>query len=451
MREELGLAYDTIEKNSKEREASKDATQAITSVDKAINVDSISHEIEALKAEIEIMRTDYVERLTKSESHSKSLSKKLKEEMKQRYFVEQNVHDKHDLALVNAELQAKLDMFTNKSTILEAKCTNLQTEVDKLEDERLSLITFMKDNNLLQGEDLILSLIHLNDQISVLNLKIFEVEDALKKTNIELNHKQHEFVNLQKENESIKTHLKSITSSAASMANYEAQLIAFESAIETKNAENETLNKELQSLHNQIKHITNQCDELKLNLVTSSSQNIELSDTINDLKNQLHSSGLEIQLFEEKCESFKNIERNLVQSKDQLVREMQQLRKELSLEHGEKMDLQKLTTELKFALSQLMDSTGNVNSPNMNGKNSIPSSPKSLTSLTRRTDFSKTIEILEKSAKTKSTSLAPLQECVDSLKQEMDVLNRMIRQNSQIRNEITEMSLMDELRAVSER
>lgn len=70
----------------------------------------------------------------------------------------------------------------------------------------------------------------------------------------------------------------------------------------------------------------------------------------------------------------------------------------------------------------------------------------------RRTDFSKTLKILEKSANVKTASLTPLQECVDSLKQEMDVLNRMIRQNSQIRTDITnEMSLMDELKLVADR
>ncbi|XP_063708717.1 putative leucine-rich repeat-containing protein DDB_G0290503 [Culicoides brevitarsis] len=452
LREELGQAYDVIEKHSEQQKFNEKPKIQATTVEKGVCCDFLSHEIDSLKAEIEIMKTDYIEKLSKSESQSKCLTKKLKEEMKQRYFVEQNANDKNDLALSNAELQAKLDLCTNKSTILEAKCTNLQTEVDKLEDERLNLITYMKDNNLLQGDDVILSLIHLNDQIGILNQKIFETEDALKKTNVELSHKQHDFMTLQKENESIKAHLKSISSSAASIANYEAQLIQLQSAIDAKTAENETLNKELLSLHNQIKNITATCDELKLNLVTASSQNIELSDTINDLKNQLHSNGLEIQLLEEKCESFKNIERNLIQSKDQLVREMQQLRKELSLEHSEKLDLQKLTTELKFALSQLMDSAAPSTASITNGKDSAPSSPgKSLPSITRRTDFSKTLEILEKSAKTKSTSLAPLQECVDSLKQEMDMLNRMIRQNSQIRNEITEMSLMDELRAVSER
>lgn len=52
----------------------------------------------------------------------------------------------------------------------------------------------------------------------------------------------------------------------------------------------------------------------------------------------------------------------------------------------------------------------------------------------------------------KEASLSPLQECVDSLKEEMDSLNKMIRHNAQIRTEINnELSLLDELKLVAER
>lgn len=63
-----------------------------------------------------------------------------------------------------------------------------------------------------------------------------------------------------------------------------------------------------------------------------------------------------------------------------------------------------------------------------------------------RCDFSKANELLKKCAKSSST-LEPLKDCVDSLKREMETLNCIIRENNNLRTEIT---LMDELKQAQE-
>lgn len=132
-------------------------------------------------------------------------------------------------------------------------------------------------------------------------------------------------------------------------------------------------------------------------------------------------------------------------SKKLLQKDIETLQHEIKVVHKEKLQLQKLNNELKTNLSSIIEHQ------QQQQRNSKQRHHQSTTQHENnmhqsRSDFSKANEILRKCAKSTST-LEPLKDCVDSLKREMETLNCIIRENNNLR---TEISLMDELKMAEE-
>lgn len=322
--------------------------------DKAVECDTTSSEIEILRADMEMMRIEYQDKLSESEANTKAVLKKLKDQNKLIKTTDDLAREKTELTLLNAEVQAKLDLTTAKCSMLEDRCKRFEANLDELERQQSDLVSILKQSDCWVEDSLYESLKKCASMYSSERAKLMDVEFKVRALKEEINRQQNETQKLKRTNETLMT-TPLFAEEAPKISDLEAKLLELTSALESKEAQVEGLENEIHDLHEQIKTLSNQNDLLQLELATVSSQKVELDENSTDLKNRLHSSRLAISMLEERLESFKAVEQNLIQSKEKVVKEMQNIRNELVTEHEEKMQLQKLVTELKFSLSQLTE------------------------------------------------------------------------------------------------
>ncbi|XP_055597061.1 myosin-1-like [Uranotaenia lowii] len=396
-----------------------------------------------LKILLKVLENENRQKLKRYELNNRSLLQQVKEHSKARKQSDQRVEEMEKQLAEMASLQCEMARVREANLLLEVDLESANDELRILKEEKNRLVTALENSCLLKADE--------------------DIWTSFQRMFADLRQSQH----ISKENGRLKELLRI---SESKVAQLEEDLKLSLSSMEDKSVEleglkftEETAKVESDDLRSQLTIKTIQLEDAQRLLSTTSSERDALQDSIGDyqfmvakfredidtLERQVRIRDVQLQTAYERIQLFEEAERILKHSRKQFFEDLQLLREEILAERQEKHELQEVIRVLREGSQSVMDcniknSSNGTPSLGSDSGGSIPKTERPLPSLDEAA-LKSLIEQCSRRSSSGNATLRPLQECVESLRAEMNNLNVVVRQHGQQRYQQHVVSLMEEL------
>ncbi|XP_001660846.2 girdin [Aedes aegypti] len=397
-----------------------------------------------LKILLKVIENEHRQKLKRYELNNRTLFKKVKEQSRARRVAEQQVEALEKDVSKMSSLKCEMAGLREKNMLLESDLDGMARECQQLKSEKARLVAAMETNCLLKANE--------------------DIWSAFKRILADLREKQV----TDKENKRLKELLQI---SERKVDQLEQELRHSLSTSEEKSTviENLRLSNELQRMESD--EIRSELTVKAVQLDDSARMIADLSEERGSMQSSLHEQQLneeklrkeidfllqqlqvrDVQLVTalERLRLFEESERILTESRLQFFDDLQALRDQILAERQEKQDLRDEVAALRTGMAQLVEgsdknfpSVSQPDSVNVSSSISERSAEGATTSPAYDVRALKAL-VEDCSRQQDSSAVQPLQECVASLRSEMNRLNAVVRQNGAQRYHHV-VSLMEEL------
>ncbi|XP_019555346.3 myosin-7 [Aedes albopictus] len=401
-----------------------------------------------LKILLKVIENEHRQKLKRYELNNRTLFKKVKEHSRARKVAEQQVEALEKDMSKMSSLKCEMAGLREKNMLLESDLEAMAGECHQLKGEKARLMVAMESNCLLKMDD--------------------DVWSAFKRIFADLRDKQV----TDKENKRLKELLHI---SERKVDQLEQELRHALAVSEEKNAVIESLR-----LSNELQRL--EADEIRSELTVKGIQLDDSARTIADLSaergsmqsslheqqmneqklrkevdfllQQLQVRDVQLETAQERLRLFEESERILADSRQRFFDDLQALRDQILAERQEKQELRDEVAALRVGMVQLMEGSDknfhSVSQPESVHLSSSASEGSAAvmgaTAASATYDEQALKALVEDCTRQRSGSaIQPLQECVASLRSEMNRLNAVVRQNGAQRYNNHVVSLMEEL------
>ncbi|XP_062561762.1 golgin subfamily B member 1-like [Armigeres subalbatus] len=394
-----------------------------------------------LKILLKVVENEHRQKLKRYELNNRTLFKKVKEHSRARKVAEQQVEAlEKDVSKMNS-LKCEMAGVREKNMLLESDLEAMAAECHQLKSEKTRLVCAMENNCLLKVDEDIWTafkrmFVDLHDKqvtdkenkrlkelLQISERKISQLEDELRHSLSTSDEKSTVIENLKLSNE---------------LQRLESDEIRSELTVKSIQVEDS---------HSVITDLSAERNSMQSTLNEQRMVEEKLRKEIDFLLQQMQVRDVQLETARERLQLFEESERILSDSRQRFFDDLQALRDEILVEKQEKQELRDEVVALRAGMAQLMEgSDKNFNSDSqpdsVNVSSTVSEGPAGTTPPAY--DERTLKALVEDCARQRDRSaIQPLQDCVASLRSEMNRLNAVVRQNGAQRYHA--VSLMEEL------
>ncbi|XP_065090083.1 uncharacterized protein LOC135711227 [Ochlerotatus camptorhynchus] len=391
-----------------------------------------------LKILLKVIESEHRQKLKRYELNNRTLFKKVKEHSQARKVAEQHVEALEKDVSKMSSLQCEMAGIREKNLLLEADLEALLKECHQLKSEKARLVSSMENNCLLKIDEDIWSSFQrifsdlrdkqvtdkenkrLKELLQISGRKITQMEEELKYSLSTSEEKSTVIENLKLTNE---------------LQRVESDDIRSELTVKSI---------QLEDSHRMISDMSTKRSSLQDSINGQQMNEAKLRTEIDFLLQQLQVRDVQLETAHERLRLYEESERILAESRQRFFDDLQALRDEIIAEKQEKQQLQDEVKTLRDNMAQLVDGDDkNFHSVSQPDSVNVSSGASSVPTGAVPSYDEQALKALLEDCSRRNSSIRPLQECVASLRAEMNNLNAVVRQNGAQRYHVA--SLMEEL------